>query len=371
MRATIFERYLGKSIWVATLFVLCGFLAMFLFLDLLSELDDVGVLGYQIQQALLFVLLGLPSRVVELAPIAALIGTLWALSQSAANSEFTVFRVSGLLPGTALKAMFRIGLPMVVVTALFSEVLVPVAEDLRVGFREGSMSGQMRSGLWLRDSGASTVESSSRNNRFINASRLTSDQVLHQVQIYDFDQHQRLTMTTDADAARFVGEQGSGYVWELQTVRQTLFAEDGGVAQRALDRLRVVSMLSPETLTALVINPDRMSSLDLYRYVQYLKQNKQQADRYEIALWKRIVYPFVIWVMMLLALPAAFLQARAGAVGARVFAGILIGVGFHLLNNLFSHLGVLNTWYAPVMALLPSFMALLVAGFFFVWVQYR
>lgn len=371
MRAVIFERYLGKSIWVATLFVLSGFLAMFLFLDLLAELDDVGVLGYQIQQALFFVLLGLPSRVVELAPIAALIGTLWALSQSAANSEFTVFRVSGLLPGTALKAVVRIGLPMVLVTALFSEVLVPVSEDLRVVYREGSMSGQMRSGLWLRDSGMISGEPLPRANRFINAGRLTSDQVLQQVHIYDFDQAQRLVMTTDADSAQFVGPQGSGYLWELRGVRQVLFAADGGVGQRSLDRLRVVSMLSPETLTALVVNPDRMSSLDLYRYVNYLKQNKQQADRYEIALWKRIVYPFVIWVMMLLALPAAFLQARAGAVGARVFAGILIGVGFHLLNNLFSHLGVLNTWYAPVMALLPSALALLVAGFFFVWVQTR
>ena len=84
----------------------------------------------------------------------------------------------------------------------------------------------------------------------------------------------------------------------------------------------MTSMLSPEMLGALVTNPDRMNSLDLYRYIQYLKQNKQQSDRYEIALWKRITYPFVIWVMMALALPVAFLQARSGAVGARVFAGI-------------------------------------------------
>jgi hypothetical protein len=32
---------------------------------------------------------------------------------------------------------------------------------------------------------------------------------------------------------------------------------------------------------------------------------------------------------------------------------------------------VLNTWPAPIMALLPSAIALLVAGFFFYWVQYR
>ncbi|NBW02066.1 MAG: LptF/LptG family permease, partial [Betaproteobacteria bacterium] len=159
--------------------------------------------------------------------------------------------------------------------------------------------------------------------------------------------------------------------WDLRGVRIVEFSKEGSVAQRERDQLVMNSSLSIEMLGALVTNPDRMSSLELYRYIQYLKQNKQQSERYEIAFWKRLVYPWVIWVMMLLALPAAFLQARSGAVGTRVFAGILIGVAFHLLNSLFSHLGVLTTWPAPLMALFPSIMALGLAGFFLYWVQYR
>ena len=371
LRPTIFERYLGRGIWAATSFVLAGFLAMFLFLDLLWELDDIGVAGYKIQHAIFFVLLGLPSRLVELAPIAALIGTLWALSQSAANSEFTVFRVSGLLPSAAIRAILRVGLPMVLLTAFFSEVMVPVSEDYRAIVREGSSAGQMRSGLWVRDVSSPGGGTRPEGSRFINAGRFTSDQVLEKPQIYEFNRTQRLVMTIEAESARFVGPQRDEYVWELRGVRQTLFSEEGGVREQEFEELRINSTLSPTTLTALVVNPDRMSSLDLFRYIGYLKQNKQQSDRYEIALWKRIVYPFVIWVMMLLVLPAAFLQARAGAVGARVFAGILVGVGFHMLNSLFSHLGVLNTWPAPVMALFPSVVALVAAGFFFVWVQTR
>ena len=163
----------------------------------------------------------------------------------------------------------------------------------------------------------------------------------------------------EASHGRFITATDAAHVWELDHVKEIRFAPDGAVSARSLDTLRIRSSLAPETVSALVTKPDRMSSLDLYRYVDYLKQNKQQAERYEIALWKRVVYPFVIWVMMLMALPAAFLQARAGAVGARVFVGILIGVGFHLVNSLFSHLGILNTWPAPIMALLPSAIALL------------
>lgn len=373
MNDFLFRRYIGNSIVQAALFVLCGFLSMFLFFDLLAEMDEVGVSSYRFQHALVYVLLGIPSRVVELAPIAALIGTLWALSQSAANSEFTVFRVSGLLPGVAVRSILVIGFPMIVLTGIFSEVVAPHAEEFRGRVRDigvGINGGQMRSGLWLRDS-AQIGTTDGRAVRFVNAGRYTQDQALERVTLYEFDSQQRLSMMIEAKTGHFMGETGQGFAWELRGVKTVEFAAQGGVRQRESEQLRINSLLSPEMLGALVTNPDRMSSIDLYRYVQYLKQNKQQSERYELAFWKRVVYPWVIWVMMLLALPVAFLQARSGAVGARVFAGILIGVAFHLLNSLFSHLGVLTTWPAPVMALIPSLMALALAGFFFYWVQYR
>lgn len=373
----IFQRYLGRSIVQSTTFVLVGFLSMFLFFDFLAELDEVGSGGYKLQHAVGFIMLGLPARIVELAPIAALIGTLWALSQSAANSEFTVFRVSGLMPGQAITTMLKIGLPMILVTALFSEVIAPASEDFRSRVKEGSFSsssGALRSGLWLRDiaelpEGAGS--GTERAIRFVNLGKFTPEQIVERVFIYDFDARQRLAQTLSAANARYVGQQDDLHRWELIDVTQLIYGADGNVRQNKMKTLVLGSVVSPEMVNALVTNPDRMSSIDLYQYVQYLKRNKQQSERYEIALWKRLVYPFVIWVMMLLALPAAYLQARAGAVGARVFAGILVGVGFHLLNSLFSHLGVLNTWPAPIMALLPSAMALLVAGFFLYWVQYR
>ena len=280
--------------------------------------------------------------------------------------------MSGLLPRTAVTTIVRVGLPFVVITAIVAEVLVPLSEDFRSQVRDGGGSGggQLRSGLWVRD--AEVMESSdTKTMRFVNIRKLTLRQNMEGVEIYEFDRRQQLIRVMEASHGRFITATDAAHVWELDHVKEIRFAPDGAVSARSLDTLRIRSSLAPETVSALVTKPDRMSSLDLYRYVDYLKQNKQQAERYEIALWKRIVYPFVIWVMMLMALPAAFLQARAGAVGARVFVGILIGVGFHLVNSLFSHLGILNTWPAPIMALLPSAIALLLAGFFFYRVQYR
>ena len=65
----------------------------------------------------------------------------------------------------------------------------------------------------------------------------------------------------------------------------------------------------------LLVAPERMSLWTLFSYVQHLRENRQESGRYEIALWNKIVYPFAILVMMVLALPFAYYQQRAGGVG--------------------------------------------------------
>jgi lipopolysaccharide export system permease protein len=84
-----------------------------------------------------------------------------------------------------------------------------------------------------------------------------------------------------------------------------------------------------------------------------------------------VIYPFAVLVMMALALPFAYLHFRAGGVSLKIFIGIMIGVSFQLLNRLFSHIGMLNTWPALSTALLPSLLFLLVAISALFWVQRR
>ena len=108
------------------------------------------------------------------------------------------------------------------------------------------------------------------------------------------------------------------------------------------------SELTPQILSVLLVSPDRMSMFNLFRYIQHLTENHQDTQRYQIALWRKILYPFAVFVMLVLSLPFAYLHTRAGVVGVKVFGGIMIGMSFQLFNTLFSHIGTLNTWPAPI-----------------------
>ena len=157
--------------------------------------------------------------------------------------------------------------------------------------------------------------------------------------------------------------------WQLNDVTETTFA-NGHVQReitaplllRNLPAESLVSEITPEILSVLFSDPDRMSAYDLLAYTRHLKANNQRTERYEIAFWKKLVYPLSIFVMMAMALPFAYLHFRAGGVSLKIFTGIMIGVSFLLVNNLFGHLGLLNAWSPFLTAALPSLFFLSVAA---------
>ncbi len=359
MRIPTLERYLARQIYGAVGFVLLGFLALFAFFDLIGELGDLGRGEYQLRQVFTFVLLSAPTNAYELFPVVVLIGTLYVLAHLASNSEYTVMRGSGLSPERAAIALAKIGAAFVVVTFLIGEWVAPAAEEAaqKVKLRAmSSMIGQdLQSGLWFKDEGS-----------FINVREARQANLLQGVRIYDFDAQSRLRQMTLAKQAEY-RDKG---VWRLQEVTRTRFEAAGPRTERYAET-EWHSNVSPDLLDALIVRPERMSAWALHKYTEHLAGNRQKTERYEIALWKKLVYPLATIVMMALALPFAYMQARAGMVGVKVFLGIMLGIFFHLLNSLFSHIGLLQNWPPLAAAVLPSAAFLASAMLMMWWVERR
>ena len=359
MRARTIERYLARQIFAAVGFVLLGFLALFAFFDLIHELGDLGRGNYHLRQVFIFVLLSLPAHAYELFPVVVLIGTLYVLAHLASNSEFTVMRGSGLSPRGAGLALAKVGLIFVVATFVVGEWVAPAADEAAQKLRMRAMStliGQeMRSGLWFKDERA-----------FINVREARTASKLSDVRIYQFDDNDRLRLARSAAHADYLGDGN----WKLLDVAQTEFTPDGPRIEH-LASTEWHSSVNPEMIDVLIVDPERMSAWKLYKYTEHLAGNRQKTERYEIAMWKKLFYPLATLVMMALALPFAYIQARAGMVGIKVFSGIMLGTFFHMLNSLFSHIGLLRDWPPVAAAALPSATFFLAAILMMWWVERR
>lgn len=359
MALKVYERYLAREIYTATALVLTAFLLLFAFFDLIHELEDIGKGGYQLQHAAGFVLLTVPGRIYELFPIAVLIGTLYALTLLARHSEITVLRTSGLSTSALLRTLAKLGVAFIALTFIIGEFVAPPAEraaqQLRLKAMSSMVAQEFRSGLWVKD-----------EKNFVNVRDVLPDTRLRGVRIYEFDKDHQLRSISDAEEGEFLPPDQ----WRLIKVMQTVFEGDTTRVSR-MPEMMWRSALTPNILSVLMVVPERMSFINLFQYVRHLEENQQKAQRYVIALWKKLIYPLAALVMMALALPFAYLQDRMGAVSIKVFAGIMLGITFHMLNGLFSSLGAINNWTPFISAITPSSLFLLAAAGMIWWVERR
>jgi len=353
------SRYLAKEVTVSSLLLLGALLVLFALLDLVRELGIVGYANYRMGAALIFVALNVPGHVYELLPLALLIGTIFTFTQLALHSEYTVMRASGASFGRIGRSVLGTGLLFAVATFVFGEFVAPLSERVAQQMRFKALAGfvvqQFRSGLWVKD-----------GSSFINVRQVLTDNTLVDVRIMQFDENYRLRSLKFARQGIYQGPN----LWRLNDVRETRL--DGARAtthQEAFTDWR--SELNPDILSVLLVDPQKMSALNLWSYVKHLRDNRQKAIRYEIALWGKFIYPLAAVVMMILALPFAALQRRSGGVGVKMLAGIMLGLAFHLVSRLFAHAGQLNDWPPLFAAAAPSLLFLGIAVAMIWWVERR
>jgi lipopolysaccharide export system permease protein len=377
------RRYLMRELLRAVGLVLFALVALFAFFDLLAQIDDLRPGAYSLPQALAFVALSLPSRTYELMPIAALIGAIFALSQLAANSEFTIMRVSGMSTRALALAVLRVALVFVAFTYAFGELVAPLAEraaqQVRAESRgQGIISSRLRSGVWLRDT-LLGADGQVERWRFVNVGVVRPDGTSSNWKIFEFDRDFRLRSIGTAAGGRYAPQDGTPS-WQLTDVVETripvVLPEQTAPADLRTEIVRAPeqrweSALTPNILGVMLVQPERMAAAELVRYIGHLAANRQQTEPYEVALWNKVFYPLAIVVMMMLALPFAYLHVRQGTVSLKIFAGVMIGVLFYMLNKLFAHLGVLHTWPPLAIAVLPSLLMLAAALGALYWIERR
>jgi lipopolysaccharide export system permease protein len=348
----LLARYLASQVLVASGFVLLALLVMFAFFDVMQELGNLGRNNYGLGQAAVVVMLSVPGHLYEILPVAALIGTLFALSRLVGNSEYAVMRVSGLSNWRVAGYFSVIGVLLSLLLLVLGEYVAPwseqAAQRYKLAATRSVVAQQFRSGLWVKD-----------GSTFINVREVMPDNTLRGIEIYGFDADGRLGWIRASEQANWRGNQ----TWDLQQVMETRFGIDGISATRSA-RQSWQSVLTPDILSVLLVAPEKMSARTLWRYVTHLKENNQKASRYELALWSKFISPFVIPIMMLIAMPFAIQGPRTGGTSSKIFIGILVGLGFHLLSRLFGHLGLLNDWPVVMVSILPLliFLAIALAG---------
>lgn len=336
------DRYIVRTIlanvgmWVALLLALG---ALFLFI---GQQDDIGVGNYTARDALLFVLLNLPEQAWQLLPIATLIGSLMGLGTLARGSEITVFRATGMSPARMAGAALLAGLLLIVLAVGLGEFVAPQLQQAAKQHKAFSKFSDItfggRGGAWVRD-----------GNLIINVAKQSGDRQFGGMTVFELSDDYRLRAI--GRAARATA--GASNEWLLRDYAESRFTRDHVLARSGGER-RLESNVSAGFLGLAVEDPSDMQVPTLWRLVRYYQANALDARPYVFALWSRIARTVAIAFAVLLPIPFVLGSLRSAGAGARTTVGLLLGIGFFLLQRLIESGTIVFDLNPIVLAWLPT-----------------
>ena len=341
----ILDRYIALAVALGTGVALLVIVGMDAFFNVIDQVDDVGKGDYTTKKMLQYVLLTSPRSMYELFPMAALLGGLVGMGMLAANSELIAMRASGMSAWRIVRAVLQAGVLMLLVAVIIGEVIAPAAErygqQLRATATKKDISFLGSHGLWVRE-----------GNYYINSRRVLADQKLADLTVYEFDTDGNLKVATHATHAEY--RDGS---WQLRSVRQSIFSTDQ-VKVRRFENMVWPSLLTPDLLGVVVLEPDNMSVADISQFVGYLEDNGLDSQQYRYAFWGHLMTPVAALVMLFISVPFVFGGLRNVSVGARIFTGILIGFGFYLVSQIVNQVGQVYGINPLLVTITPSLVFL-------------
>ena len=346
----IIDRYLMRTIHLGSFTVLLALVAVGLIFVFISELKDLGEGDYNLVEIGKFVALSIPGKIVQLLPIAVLLGSILNLGSLASSSEIVAMQASGVSLARLVTSVLQAAIILALLGFMLAELVVPASENeartLRNQARDQTSALLVKEGLWIKD-----------EFRVLHINELLPGGIAREIEIYRLDPQGKVETITRVGSAIPI-EQG----WELHEVEQSLIS-DNKVETSYEDRVIYKGSLSPKLLQVLMIEPQQMSSSDLYSYLNFLKENKLNAKAEQLLFWQKLFAPLTVIVMCLLALPFVLGAQRQGNTGQRLLIGILLGLAFVVVDRLVTQLAVQSGVYPVVVALLPILIFLFIAIF--------
>ena len=337
----ILDRYIGSCFIRRFLLVLAILVFLFSFFEFLSQLDDVGRGGYRVGDALAFVALTLPGRLVDLIPGGVLLGSIIALGLLSDNQELIAMQASGVSVGRICGSVLAASAIPMLAAGLFMEFVVPPLDRHARAERLAALTETditlTATGFWARN-GPFFVH--------VRKSRPGGGPV--DVDIFEWDHEGRLRIFTHAQKNDIRRDKR----WVFTDVTQRVFG-DQGVLLRRPPRLTLDSFLSAEQMAIQELPPKALSLSELYLYTRMLTGRGENADQYELVLWQKVTVPLATAAMVLVSLVFVFGPGRGTTAGHRIMMGSTIGIGLYLMNQIIADFGLLMGFSPALTTLLP------------------
>ena len=317
----IADVYLFRAILKATIVVGFVFASLSLFVDFVSQSDDIGVGSYGVYEAIQYSLMKLPSSLMRFIPIIVLIGALVALGNLGKNSELIVLMSSGF-------SFFRLSLSVFFSGALLALIFSGSGEYLSSPLERYADQFRTKNKFnieTLGDSGGFWVID---ETKIININFVKENNSFGEVTIFEIDQDFAIQKISKASSAGI----DDFNQWILSNLSETLFSDDG--IESNFSRYQIErTELDRDLVSLSVTDSDELNVIELSRFIDYLENNNLETRTYLTAFHNRLASFIIIPILALLALQMSVGSQRKRGSGFRILIGMIIGLAYFISQN--------------------------------------
>jgi lipopolysaccharide export system permease protein len=342
---TVLGAYLRKRFAAQVFGLLMALTALIQLFELLEISAEVLDRGLGIAGVLRYAMLRLPAQMEVSLPLAGLLGSMAAFHAMARTREITALRASGVGLGRMTGYLWPVPLLFALLHVALAQKVVPQSEAALKAWWDDAVPLEQREAdpEWVHTSGGVALF----DRHSADGTRLLD------VRIFDRDEEGLLTRRTRAREARWQGDS-----WLLSEVED--FSPEGGTVSTGAERVWR-SNLRPEDVIRLDEAEPHLSTVELADVLGGERVGTRPRSFYATVLMQSFAAPFTVFIMMLLAVPAALVSERGGG-GGRMFIALCLGLGFLLVDGIFSSLGTSGR-IGPMAAAFTAPVAFAILGF--------
>jgi lipopolysaccharide export system permease protein len=337
----IMRRHVSRTTFIAmssVILILLTIQMLFVFLGQLSDIKD----HYRISSALYYVLMQTPKNLYTILPIGALIGAVVGLGALATSSELIVMRASGVSVWRIVAWVLRPALFFGLVAFALSQWVIPPANVASNTIRSGMKQDTTVRGYWHKDGSEFSYIAYANDNGELGPSKA-----------FLFDDNQVLINTWQSPAGVYQAIEDKS-AWTLLKVTHANILPTGQSKAAHKVNQTLFLNLKPKLLAAATTDPDELSPSQLFKYVRLLSTDKSVApNEYKLAFWKKILAPFGLLSLVILACAFVFGSLRNRTMGFRVVVALLVGLGFSYIQNFIGYVGLVAGGLIALYVLLP------------------
>jgi LPS export ABC transporter permease LptG len=318
---TLVDMYLLRTFFYYFVLLTVGFLVLFEVFTFFELLEDIAQHRTNVVEVALYFVYLACYLFYQLAPLAALVSVLVTLGVMTKNNELVAFKASGL-------SLYRIAIPLIL-GGIFLAVGLLALDDTYLPYanqRQDALRNQ------IKGRPAQTYYQPSRqwifgeHAKIYNYELFDPDRELFgglnvfEVDPTTFEVHRRIY----AARARWDAQQGiwileSGWIRDFEHGQLTHYTPFLATALNELSE-------PPSYFNREIRQSYQMTWWELKRYISDLQKAGFDVARLSVQLQKKISFPLVAPIIILLAVPFSILVGTRGAVG-----GLALGVGIAII----------------------------------------